>query len=260
MNISHLELVIRLILSVLLGGLVGFERERHNRPAGFRTHILVCVGCALVMLVSMYAFTSELGEVGRGADPSRMASHAVSGIGFLGAGTIMRYGNTIRGLTTAASLWVVAIIGLAVGSGFYVGALVTTFLLLSSLYALRGVEVYLARQQRLRKMAVMAVDKPGLLGKIGDAFGEMNINIHNLEMGPAEYLEAYKTNVISLDFLLKIPYKLKTHEMLKKIVQINEVLEISWDGEEVDKRNYPYSRPGPGKFMDTGGEGAHLDH
>ncbi|MDO9573714.1 MAG: MgtC/SapB family protein, partial [Candidatus Contubernalis sp.] len=163
MNITHMELIIRLILSVVLGGLVGFERERNNRPAGFRTHILVCVGCALVMLMSMYAFTTELGEAGRGADPSRMASHAVSGIGFLGAGTIMRYGNTIRGLTTAASLWVVAIIGLAVGSGFYVGAVVTTVLLLSSLYALRGVEVYLAQQQRLRKMSVMAVDKPGLL-------------------------------------------------------------------------------------------------
>lgn len=253
--ITYTELIIRLVISALLGGLVGFERERHNRPAGFRTHILVCVGCSLVMLVSMY-----MGEVAPGADPSRVASHAVSGIGFLGAGTILRYGNTIRGLTTAASLWVVAIIGLAVGSGFYVGALVTTFMLLSSLYALRGVESYLSKTQRLRRMSVLAVDRPGLLGKIGEVFGDLSINIHNLEMGPAEYMEAYKTEVITLSFLLKLPYKINTHEIFKKIVQISEVLEISWEGEEVDKRMLtPRYKDFQEKSPETEGQDSTLD-
>ena len=253
-NITYAELIVRLVISGVLGGLVGFERERHNRPAGFRTHILVCVGCALVMLVSMY-----MGEVAPGADPSRIASHAVSGIGFLGAGTILRYGNTIRGLTTAASLWVVAIIGLAVGSGFYVGGLVTTFLLLSSLYALKGMEVYLSRKQRLRKMSVLAVDKPGLLGNIGEVFGDMNINIHNLEMGPAEYLEAYKTNVISLSFLLKLPYKMSTYDLFKKIVQISEVLEISWEGEEVDKKMFSHFYSPSKKTVGEEGQDSRMD-
>jgi len=227
-SLSYGELVLRLVLSAILGGLVGFERERHNRPAGFRTHILVCLGCCLVMLVSTYAFEGELGEIGK-VDPSRIASHAISGIGFLGAGTILRHGNTIRGLTTAASLWVVAVIGLAIGSGFYVGALVTSVILLT-------------RKQQFKKLTIMAVDMPGLIGKIGEVFGKMCINISHLEMSEAEYLEAYQTEVILLSFLLKIPPGFTTQELFQNIIQINEVLEITWEGEGVDKRIFPFFR------------------
>lgn len=242
MAISQVELIIRLVAAALAGGLVGFERERHSRPAGFRTHILVCVGCSLVMLISTHAFSGELGEIGSGADPSRIASHAISGIGFLGAGTILRYGNTIRGLTTAASLWVVAVIGLAVGSGFYLGALVTTIILLTSLYTLKGVETYLAKKQRLRSLSILAVDKPGLLGRIGAVFGYLGINITNVEMDEAEYLEAYQARVISLSFMLKVPPDFSSDELFQKVIQIDEVLEMTWDGEEVDKTLFPFYR------------------
>ncbi|NLN06375.1 MAG: MgtC/SapB family protein, partial [Firmicutes bacterium] len=104
------ELILRLFVSVLLGGLVGLERERHNRPAGLRTHILVCLGSALIMIVSFAGFSGTFGFSG---DPARIAAQVVSGIGFLGAGTILRQGGFVRGLTTAASLWVVAAVGLS---------------------------------------------------------------------------------------------------------------------------------------------------
>ncbi len=242
MSLSYAELIIRLIISALVGGLVGYERERHNRPAGLRTHILVCVGCTLVMLISTHAFDGELGQIGRGADPSRIASHAISGIGFLGAGTILRHGNTIRGLTTAASLWVVAIIGLAVGSGFYVGALVTAVILLVSLYILKHVEGRLAKKQRLKELYILAVDKPGLLGRIGAVFGDLHINITHLDMDGAEYMEAYKSEVITLSFLLQVPSEFEAGELFQKIISINEVLELTWDGEEVDKKLFPFYR------------------
>src|SRR5258708_5568409 len=132
-------IAIRLLITVFLTGIVGWERERLRKPAGFRTHILVGIGSALVMLVSIYISDLYLGKV----DPSRIASNVVVGIGFLGAGTIMRSREGIvSGLTTAASLWVVAVIGMAVGCGFYSGALLTTVLVLVVLYLINFVDDY----------------------------------------------------------------------------------------------------------------------
>ena len=98
--------MLRLFAAILFGGLIGLERESHKRPAGFRTHILVCVGSALIMIISQYAFLEFSGKLGY--DPGRIAAQVISGIGFLGAGTILREGSSVKGLTTAASLWVVA--------------------------------------------------------------------------------------------------------------------------------------------------------
>ena len=111
------EIVLRLVLAVVLSGIIGFERELHGRPAGLRTHILVCVGAALVMLISIDGF-------GGSGDPARLAAQVVSGIGFLGAGAILRDGGDIKGITTAATLWIVGMIGLACGNGYYIGAIV----------------------------------------------------------------------------------------------------------------------------------------
>jgi len=118
--------VIRLVLSVFLGSLIGFEREIKQHGAGLRTHILVCLGSTLIMLTSLYVFDIYKDIVT--LDPARIAAGIITGIGFLCAGTIIRYGGTVRGLTTAASLWVTAAVGMAVGSGFYQAALITTFI------------------------------------------------------------------------------------------------------------------------------------
>lgn len=135
---NNTQVIVRLILSALLSGLIGVERQLHRRAAGLRTHILVCVGSTLIMLTSLYIFDiyKEIAPV----DPSRIAAGVITGIGFLGAGTIIRYGEEIRGLTTAASLWVVAAVGLAVGCGFYSAAIAATILVLMALLLLRRLE------------------------------------------------------------------------------------------------------------------------
>lgn len=116
---------IRLFLAVLFSGFIGNEREHINRPAGIRTHVLVCVGAALVMMTSEFVAFRYNGVLNM--DPTRLGAQVVSGIGFLGAGTIIKEGFNVKGLTTAASLWTVSCIGIAVGAGFYFGAAFATF-------------------------------------------------------------------------------------------------------------------------------------
>ncbi|MBU2102188.1 MAG: MgtC/SapB family protein [Candidatus Omnitrophota bacterium] len=134
----------RLAVAFILGSIIGLERERKGRNAGLRTHILVCVGSALIMLVSMYIFEAYQGRAP--VDPSRIAASVVTGIGFLGAGTIIRGGQGIRGLTTAASVWVSSAIGLAVGCGYLSAALATTIITFMTLSLLKWVEQRLERE------------------------------------------------------------------------------------------------------------------
>jgi len=135
---GNFQIILRLALAAVLSGVIGFEREVHGRAAGLRTHILVCVGSALIMLTSLYIFDIYISRVL--LDPTRLATGVITGIGFLGAGTIIRSGASIKGLTTAASIWAVAGVGLAVGCGFYIGAFATTAIMLIALLFLRKVE------------------------------------------------------------------------------------------------------------------------
>ena len=129
----------RLSLAAVLGGAIGFERELRDREAGLRTHLLVCLGSALFTIVSAYGFRDFLtsGDQVIRADPTRIAAQIVTGIGFLGAGAIIRQGLSVRGLTTAATLWVAAAIGIAAGAGYYPGAVLGTVVTLIALWPLR---------------------------------------------------------------------------------------------------------------------------
>ncbi|SDV49652.1 MgtC/SapB family protein [Chitinasiproducens palmae] len=138
--LSDFELIARLVIAALLGSVIGFERERLFWAAGLRTHMLVCVGSALIMLVSAYGFAGVLGNEHVVLDPSRVAAQVVSGIGFLGAGSILLRGEVVRGLTTAASLWTVAGIGLAVGGGLYTAGIAATLIILAILAGLKPLE------------------------------------------------------------------------------------------------------------------------
>jgi putative Mg2+ transporter-C (MgtC) family protein len=131
---TQFDLTLRLAAGLALGAVIGFEREMHGQPAGFRTHSLVATGAALFTIVSAFGFS------GPGADPTRVAAQIVSGIGFIGAGTILQYRGHIRGLTTAASLWSVAAVGMAAGAGLYIMAAVGTALIVVILTVLNGVE------------------------------------------------------------------------------------------------------------------------
>ncbi len=149
------EIIIRLVVAALLGSVVGLERERLDWAAGLRTHMLVCLGSALAIIVSAFGFRDILGTPAVVLDPSRIAAQVVSGIGFIGAGTILflRQG-IVRGLTTAAGLWAVAAIGLAIGSGLYVAGVVATVIALIILAGLKPLESRLFGKRKLRQLTI----------------------------------------------------------------------------------------------------------
>jgi putative Mg2+ transporter-C (MgtC) family protein len=142
---EYFEIVFRLVAALAAGGLIGLERSHRGRPAGFRTHALVCLASSLLMLVTIYeSHWFPRDSVGRVIlDPTRMAQGIMTGIGFLGAGAIIKEGFTVRGLTTAASIWVTAAIGILTGIGFYFAALIGTILVLGTLSAFRWIEARL---------------------------------------------------------------------------------------------------------------------
>ena len=177
--IENMEMIVRLILACVLGGLIGYERTARNKSAGLRTHVLVCLGSCLIMVLSYNIYRNVQGVTN--ADPARLAAQVVSGIGFLGAGTIMKEGNTIKGLTTAASLWVVSGVGLAVGCGFYWGALAATILVLSTLIVLPRLEKYFLKGSSLT-LNIKIRNRPGQIGKLGDEFGECGMIIHDIKI------------------------------------------------------------------------------
>lgn len=146
--LANSEMLARLVIAAALGCLIGFERERLLWAAGIRTHMLVCVGSCLIMIVSAYGFASVLSESHVVLDPSRIAAQVVSGIGFLGAGSILARGEIVKGLTTAASIWAVAAIGLAVGGGLYLAAIASTVIILLILAGMKPLEeAYRSRNQ-----------------------------------------------------------------------------------------------------------------
>ena len=137
--ISDQDILIRLIVAALLGAVVGFERERTGQPAGLRTHIILVVGATLTMTLSIN-LPIEFKNLTPNGDPSRLAAQVISGIGFLGAGAIFRYGPSVKGLTTATSLWTMAIVGLVVGAGHYLSAAAATAVILVALVVLNYFE------------------------------------------------------------------------------------------------------------------------
>ena len=175
--ISNIELLARLILAALLGSVIGFERERLNWAAGLRTHMLVCVGSALIMLVSAFGFADVLGQKDVVLDPSRIAAQVVSGIGFLGAGSILLRGEIVRGLTTAASLWSVAGIGLAVGGGMYVAAIGATIIILIILAGIKPLERRFISVRQERSIQLVVDRGTVSLGTIHQLLGKSSVRV-----------------------------------------------------------------------------------
>jgi putative Mg2+ transporter-C (MgtC) family protein len=159
--LGNIELVARLVMAAALGSVIGFERERLAWAAGLRTHMLVCVGSALFMLVSAFGFADALKGDHVVLDPSRVAAQVVSGIGFLGAGSILLRNEIVRGLTTAASLWSVAAIGLAVGGGLYTASIAATAIILVILAGIKPLERRFISVKQRRQLT-MLVDRGAL--------------------------------------------------------------------------------------------------
>lgn len=178
-------IIIRVLVTLVLAGLIGFEREIKNHSAGFRTHILVGIGSCLMMLLSLYGFETILDKYEAAGnirfDPARIPSYVISGIGFLGAGTIIVYGGTVRGLTTAATIWTVAGVGLIVGSGMYATAVFATIVILLSLSILNKVEKqYISRRT---SNIIKIVASPEIkINAIVARLESLKIEIKNIEL------------------------------------------------------------------------------
>ncbi|WP_091168450.1 MgtC/SapB family protein [Paenibacillus sp. 1_12] len=207
-----------MVLAVVLGGLVGMEREWNNHAAGFRTHILVCLGAATIMLLSIYGFSQFVNEPNVRMDPARLAAQVISGVGFLGAGAILRNGPVISGLTTAASVWVVAAIGLCVGAGFLYAACYATLLVLVSLFLLNKWEKHLLRNRRSSEVCVRSLDCPGVLGKIASKFGEHGIQIINVKM-----ISDVETNDSEGRPTIQLIFSLKVQEQTKLLLAVDQI-------------------------------------
>ena len=174
------DLLGRLTLAAALGGAVGIERELEGKPAGFRTNMLICVGAALLTELSVMVY--QIAGPGRGADPARIAAQIVSGIGFLGAGTIIQSRGTVSGLTTAATLWVVAAIGIAVGAGAWGEAVGATALVIAALFLLGRLERKLFSSSQDRVMRVRLAVAPGAFDDVRAALADAGGDLESLDM------------------------------------------------------------------------------
>ncbi|MGE5558268.1 MAG: MgtC/SapB family protein [Bacillota bacterium] len=214
--IAEIGLIWNLFLAAVFGAVIGLEREIQRHPAGLRTHILVSTGSCLVMLLSTYAFRDF-----NNWDPGRLAAQVVSGIGFLGAGTILREGASIKGLTTAASLWVVASIGLAVGSGFFLLAFFVTVLSWVTLTFLDVLEKKVISPNQM-EIEIIIPDKPGALGKICTQVGAFGFNIKNIEFRESDSAD-------QADILLTIEVKGRiTTAIVSKLSMIPGIKHIQY--------------------------------
>lgn len=213
---------IPLALAAFLGGLVGLERETANRPAGLRTHVLVCVGSALVMQVSLYMYELVVTRGFGNADPGRIAAQVVSGIGFLGAGTIMREGLSIRGLTTAASLWVVAAVGLAAGAGMYLEATVAAIMMLITLTVLSEVERRFIKAGHYHAVSVEVADTPGRLGALAGVIGRSGANIKNVQMRGGSV-----PGSVTITFYLKLTSRIDPQRLIQDLLAVDGVMAVT---------------------------------
>jgi putative Mg2+ transporter-C (MgtC) family protein len=180
------EILLRLFLAAVLGSLIGVERERRTWTAGLRTHMLVCVGSCLFMIVSAYGFNDVISAYRIVLDPSRVAAQVVSGIGFLGAGIIIFRREVVRGLTTAASIWTVSAIGLATGGGLYVAAASTTALILLILAGLKPLEQRITMLRRPHRLEIVADKQSVSMESIVDALTTLHVAMHDVDIETSE--------------------------------------------------------------------------
>ena len=219
------ELLVRLLVATFCGGIIGIERGKKNRPAGFRTYILVCTGACLTVILSLYL--AAMDPVWRNiapdmlrSDVSRFGAQVINGIGFLGAGTIIITGNQqVKGMTTAAGLWASACMGLAIGAGFYTGALFGCVLIIATTALFSKLESFILARSRNINLYV-EFDKTGDLTKITSCLHERGVQIYDVELSKTKQSESKYPGAI---FSLKLPKKLSHAAIVTEIATIGEV-------------------------------------
>ncbi|XID93507.1 MgtC/SapB family protein [Paenibacillaceae bacterium WGS1546] len=224
-EISHIDLGLRLFVSLMLGGMIGLEREWSNHSAGFRTHILVCLGSTAIMLLSIYGFGEFADEYNVRMDPARLAAQVISGIGFLGAGAILRNGSSVAGLTTAASIWAVAAIGLCVGAGFFEVAGTVTVLVWISLFLLNKLERRFRRRRRKGELSVTFRDSPGAVADIFGQVEKLGLHIDHMRADSAVTEENGLERTLHLR--IRITAEISGAAIMNAFLSLGGVLKIS---------------------------------
>ncbi|HIS28118.1 MAG TPA: MgtC/SapB family protein [Candidatus Avamphibacillus intestinigallinarum] len=213
-------MILRILIALILSGMIGFEREMNNHSAGFRTHILVGVGACLMMLLSLYGFRDFQNDVSIRFDPARIPSYVISGIGFLGAGTIIVYGGTIRGLTTAASIWAVAGLGLVIGNGMYDLAVFTTIVILLSLIFLNHFETNFVKREVLKTLEIK-IDKNAEVNDIIALLETLQVMVLDIE------IQKNRSNIQILSLRVKFSAKLNRTNVYQEVLKLDKVQSIS---------------------------------
>ncbi len=213
-SINDTTIILRLFMAVILGGVIGFERGRAGRPAGFRTHILVCLGSALAIMTNQYVYqTYEIG------DPTRLAAQVISGIGFLGAGTIIVTGrHQVKGLTTAAGLWATACMGLAIGIGFYKAAIAACLMIVFATIVLHRFDNMMLSKSKILDVYV-EIKKSTTITTVIEKIKENDMAIDSIEMVKA----SYDTNAIGAIMTLRLKHKRVKFDVLAYICAIEGI-------------------------------------
>lgn len=220
---DNYEILIRLLVAAILGSIVGLERERRDNAAGLRTHALVSIGACLAMIVSAYGFHDLISHDKIDLDPSRVAAQVISGIGFLGAGTILLRRNIVKGLTTAASIWSVASIGLAVGGGLYVASIGATVLIVIFLAAIKPLEQrYFDKPPKMRILLQAEVENPALaMEEIHSIIKKTSFTLHRIRIdnsGP-DHKNHVEISLLQIN-LSKLDEVIETLKQSKQIIDV----------------------------------------
>jgi putative Mg2+ transporter-C (MgtC) family protein len=214
---SHdLELLARLLLAAVLGGAIGAERELNDQPAGLRTHMLLTIGACLFTLISAYGFGG-----GTRTDPSRIAAQIVTGIGFLGGGAIVRHGLTVKGVTTAASIWATASVGVAIGAGSYVLGIGGAVLVVGTLFGLRRADVVLQRWGVSREEYLIEA-APGFdLERLAEVGRREKVSLRGMERQEDD-------DAVRITLLVKLPPGYRPARLLDALSQVEGVRQVDW--------------------------------
>jgi len=216
MELTEFDMILRLVLGFLAGGIIGLERSSRHQVAGLRTHILIATGATLLMLLSIYI--PQQFNPQRNSDPGRIAAQVVSGIGFLGAGAIIRLGNSIRGLTTAASLWFVAAVGLAIGAGMYLVAAAAEALGITALFFLNAFEKKVFPAERFKLLEIIYKTSPISAEGAMEIVKNAGIFVHSTDFSQSSDKKGTK-----LRLLIRIPGALDIASIAQSIKALDNV-------------------------------------
>jgi len=207
--------IIKIVLAAVIGGTIGIERERANRPAGFRTHILVCLAAAIIMDINLI-LTVDFPMT----DPTRLGAQVISGIGFLGAGTIIKEGPSVKGLTTAASLWSVACLGLVIGSGNYLIAIASTFVIFFTLKSFNRLEAHFMKEKRSVNLSIISDQSTKRIHQITTILNQFNCRIEVIDITKDDSIEY-------IELLFELPKHIESAIIIDHLVASEGIQKVS---------------------------------